>query len=100
MARKVENGMYDVGRVDEDGRSRRGKYVAVRGDVANQRGHIEWRPVQFLDKSKWYAVRVGPTERGTRRTNTVAHPLKDGEFDSKKEVVNYLMNNVDFDEKY
>jgi hypothetical protein len=98
MAKRVENGMYDVGRVDKDGRSRRGKYVVVKGEVANQRGHIEWRPVQFLDKSKWYAVRVGPTERGTRRTNTVAHPLE--EFSSKKEAVNYLMNSVDFDETY
>ena len=90
--------MYSIGRVNEDSRSRRGKYVVVKGEVANQRSHIEWRPVQFLDKSKWYSVRVGPTESGTRRTNVVAHPLK--EFSIKKEAVSYLENTIDFDEIY
>jgi hypothetical protein len=97
MPEKVKSGIYNIGRVNEDGRSRRGRYV-VRGEVANQRSHIEWRPVQFLDKGKWYAVRVGPTERSTRRTNTVAHPL--GEFSSKKEAVNYLANGTEFDKTY
>lgn len=96
MAKKIENGMYSIGRVNKDYGSRYGKYVVVKGEVANKRGHIEWRPVRFLDKSKWYSVRVGPTESGTGRTNVVAHPLE--EFDSKKEAVSYLMNSIEFDE--
>lgn len=99
MTRKKETGVYVVGRVNEDSRSsRRGEYFVIQGEEANNRSYIEWRPIEFLDKSKWYAIRVGPTERNTRRTNEVAHPME--EFGSKGEAVQYLEKRISFDEKY
>lgn len=99
MAKRKDQGVYVVGRVNEDSRSnRRGKYFAIQGEKANNRSYIEWRPVDFLSKSKWYAVRVGPTERNTRYSNAVAHPME--EFSGKGEAVHYLEKNVQFDEKY
>lgn len=99
MAKRKEPGVYLVGRVNEDSHSnRRGEYYAIQGEKANNRSYIEWRPVDFLNKSKWYAIRVGPTERNTRRTNSVAHPME--EFAGKGDAVQYLEKNVQFDEKY
>lgn len=99
MAKRKESGVYLVGRVNEDSRSnRRGEYYAIQGEKANNRGYIEWRPVDFLNKSKWYAIRVGPTERNTRRANSVAHPME--EFAGKGDAVQYLEENVEFDEEY
>lgn len=99
MAKRETSGFYWIGRVENDSRSnRRGKYCVIQGETANNQRHIEWRPVKFLKKSKWYAIRVGPTERNTRRTNTVAHPIR--EFKSKGEAIKYLEQNVDFSDTY
>lgn len=98
MSRKINNGIYKIGRVNEDSRSRQGEYFVAKGQAANQRHRTEWKPIQFLDKSKWYVVRVGPTERNTNRTNNVVHPIK--EYQRKAEAVEYLMNSIGFDTMY
>lgn len=99
MAKIETSGLHWIGRVEMDSRSNRsGKYCAILGETAHNRKHIEWRPVRFLKKTKWYAIRVGPTERNTRRTNNVAHPIQ--EFDTREETIEYLEETVQFDVRY
>lgn len=100
MPSREEPGHYRVGRNDnKHSRRKNGDFGVIRGEVAMDNGHQEWR--HFCDgslhASKWYAYRIGPTSDGSGYCLETTFLSVE---DSKKDAVDYLTSRYTFEETH
>jgi hypothetical protein len=103
MAERVEPGHYRLGRQQDTsklGPCSQGEWGVIKGENANENGHIEWKMHNGVRENNWYVYRVGPLEEGSRRPCTVAHIEK--KVDSKGDGVGYVERKCsgEFDKTY
>jgi hypothetical protein len=103
MARKIEAGHYEVGRIEQQRGGPRprktGSYGAIKGENIESNGHLEWSHIceGIIKRSRWCAYRIGPGDGGTgTRTDLLQS------FDSKQAALDYLERRFgsEFDETY
>ena len=90
MPERRNKGNYVVGRIqpgDQRRPRRTGEYGVIKGEAAEQDGHLEWSHIceGALKTSKWFAYRIGPGDNGT---GTRTDLLK--AFNTKSEAVEWL----------
>lgn len=102
MPRRHGEGHYVVGHIEPSPQRRPrqcGDYGVIRGDTAEQNGHLEWSHIceGALKSTKWFPYRIGPGDGGT---GTRTDLLKT--CDTKGEAVDYLkrQHGSAFDEEY
>jgi len=103
MAKRIDDGHYRVGRIEQKQGGPRPRetetFGVIKGEQAEQNGHLEWTAFceGSLKTSKWFAYRVGPGGNGSGVKAELLAPA-----DTKKEAAAYLerLKGSQFDEKF